>query len=201
MSYRADDEEKHNHRRGDSWEKSAADLPYTPADEQLKAQLALWTVGEPSRTLDERVLENYRRHSVPFWKRAFVSSVRVPVPVAAAAVLLLLALSFLAVRPVRSSAPQPSADEAPAKVSAVDTPAEREQVASSPVNIEKGNHRRVRSIQQKRRKYTARRTDNGKATAQEGLSGHVFTRGDLSGFQPVGQMRIEVIRGTKTNED
>jgi hypothetical protein len=69
-------------------------------DEALSRLLAHWTPPTVDEALDQRVLTSYRREvrAVPFWKRLFVTSIRVPLPVAVAAIVLLLVAMAFALR-------------------------------------------------------------------------------------------------------
>ena len=64
----------------------------------LSELLKSWEVPETPHSLNRRVLADYRQHvnRVPFWKKIFTSSVRIPMPlVLAQAALLLVAGAFL----------------------------------------------------------------------------------------------------------
>jgi hypothetical protein len=78
----------------------------------------------------------------------------------------------------------------------------QEKIVTRTVYVEKSRERNLRLKRQTRSRYIADVQNNAKPKAQdERPSDRVFTRADLSGFQPVGQVRIEVIRGTRINED
>ncbi len=64
----------------------------------LKELLKSWEVPEVPNSLNRRVISDYRQHvnRVPFWKKIFMSSVRIPMPLMLAqAALLLVAGAFV----------------------------------------------------------------------------------------------------------
>jgi hypothetical protein len=78
-------------------------------DAVLGSILREWRVPDPSRGLDERVLDSYRGkvHARPLWQRFFFASVRVPLPVAALAMALIFIAAAVAIRrqPVATTVP------------------------------------------------------------------------------------------------
>lgn len=82
-----------------------------PEDDDLTPILKAWRVEEAPAAVERRVLEAFRSArpaTPPFWRRAFSTSVRVPVPLLAGLVLVCLtSLGLL----LRGSPPKPSEGE------------------------------------------------------------------------------------------
>jgi hypothetical protein len=82
-----------------------------PERDELSRVLTRWEAPAPPSSLDDRIMESYRRDYVdrePFWQRFFSSSIRVPLPVAVAIVVLLMVSATLALR----RTPAPAVQEA-----------------------------------------------------------------------------------------
>lgn len=203
MNYKTDHENEFTGERGGAFAESANYQHDLSADEELKARLERWEAPASPRSLDLRVMAAYRKqHSAPFWRRALDSSIRVPVPIAAAVILLFFASGFLALRAAQAPTPQEVSYQATPEVKVIEVPVVQERVVTRTVYVEKKRDRKAQPSKQARSRYIAEIRNNDEPAARdEGESGRFFTRANLSGFQPVEQMRIEIIRRTRTNED
>jgi hypothetical protein len=203
MSNRTDNNDGTSGRRGLYPGDGAGGPHHLSRDEELKALLNSWEAPVTSRSLDQRVMAAYRnRHSAPFWKRALFSSINVPVPVAAAVILLLFTSGFLALRLTRTSTSQEAFRQPPPEIRVIEVPVVQERVVTRTIYVDKTGGRRARPGKQAGGNQTAEVGNAAPSPARdEESTGKFFTRADLSGFEPVSQMRIEVIRGTKSDED
>ncbi|HEY7544993.1 MAG TPA: hypothetical protein VID27_08930 [Blastocatellia bacterium] len=169
-------------------------------DEEMRALLESWKAADAPASLDHRMMAAYRREmSPPFWKRALASSIRVPLPVAAAVILLLLALGIVA---LRSSPIQVITNLGPPETRVVEVPVVQEKIVTRTIYVEKKRSAKMTADRQTPGQYIAQTQGRDKRiTANQESSGQYFTLANLSGFQPVSQMKIEVIKGAKTDEN
>lgn len=176
-----------------------------PPDPELRALLSSWDAPEASGTLDRRLLASFRaeQQSIvrpPLWRRALTSSVRIPLPIAGVCAVALIATSAaLALRPSRITFESTPLASPPAATRLVEVPVVRERVVTRTVFVGKKD----RAARQKERQsvITANATDaaensEGRAGEQTGY----FTRVNMTEFQPAGEMKIRVIKGSRRDE-
>jgi hypothetical protein len=140
---------------------------------------------------------------VPVWKRIFETRLRVPLPVAAAIILALLASIVMALlRPSVANvtlrpAPAIVLTEAPPRT--IEVPVFRERVVTRTVYVEKKSKEKGEA----RRPAPALRPDETALTAshaeKESGQGGLFTRANLTDFQPPDELRIRIVK--RSNED
>lgn len=139
-------------------------------------------------------------HPIPFWKRFLEMKLHVPVPVAAVFLIALLTLSVLALR-FSPTSPAPTVAQQPALTlqpppSVVEVPIVQEKVVIRTVFVEK-TKREMRgeglaSATSERSAPLARDKENN----QEKL----LTRASLTDFQPPDELRIRIIKRSKSDE-
>ena len=132
----------------------------------------------------------------PLWRRILTARLPVPVPLAAVITLALLGSILLALRPSTTEAqatPQPTvAATAPPKV--IEVPVFRERLVTRTVYVEKRQREKTeaRSASPTPRReettLTALHTDN------ESGEGGIFTRANLTGFQPPDELKIRIVK-------
>jgi anti-sigma factor RsiW len=139
------------------------------------------------------------RHE-PLWKRFFALKLRVPVPVAIAVAIALVSITVLALRssvtvPAQTVAAQPL-PETPATPRLVEVPIVHEKVVTRTVYLEKTRHGTRDGLDQpfKTQRITPVRRE--KEDGQDSL----YTRASLTDFQPPDEMRIRIIRRSKSDE-
>ncbi|MBO0719672.1 MAG: hypothetical protein J2P41_02560 [Blastocatellia bacterium] len=156
----------------------------TGADRELKNLLNEWTVPEPTAALGERVFSNYRSqfHRREWW-RWVAGSIRLPVPVAAMAGLLLCATSYLAVRKATTHSVKIVTVSAPTKVVEVPVPVIQERVVTRVV-------------------YAKRNAgDRSAPDVPAPIEGNkAIAKVDMTGFRPVSEIKIIVVKGDESNE-
>jgi len=168
-------------------------------DKELTEWLSGWKVSEPSRLLDLRVMAAYRnRNRTAVWRRFIASSISVPVPIAAAAVLLLFGSGLFSTRLLRNT-PRQAAEPAPLSASVIEVPVLQDRIVTHTIYVQNGKAKQARS--NARARIVDGTAGEIRPTQDNRPAGGSFTLADLSGFEPVSQMRIEVIKGAKTNED
>ena len=203
MNYETEDKEIPVDERGKSFSKNSDRSPEDSTNEEMRALLESWKAPDAPASLDHRVMAAYRREmSPPFWKRALASSIRVPLPAAAAVILLLLASSLVALRSARSSPIQIVTNPEPPEVRMVEVPVVQEKIVTRTVYVEKKRGAKTTANRQTPGQYITQTPGrDNRITANKEASGQYFTLANLSGFQPVSQMKIEVIKGAKTDEN
>ena len=154
-------------------------------DRELSVLLKQWQAPEVTAGLDARVAAAARRQlsRVPLWKRLLTARIPVPAPVAALALVLLSATTFLAIRslkPVPVPMPQAAAAVAQAKI---DIPAPR--VAE--INPAKAAETKPDQPPDP----AAKKADAGSA---------YVTHVDLTGFEPVKELKIRILPRGNNNE-
>lgn len=158
------------------------------ADLELKNILDEWLAPEPTAALGERVFSDYRRHFQrrAWWRRWLAASIRLPVPVAAMVGVLLFATSYLAVRRATTHSVAVVPVITPAKVIKVPVPVIQERVVTRVVYAK---DRRPKVRESSAPDFLAP-IDENKALAQT----------DLTGFRPVSEIKIIVMKGDESNE-
>lgn len=140
----------------------------------------------------------------PFWKRILTARLPLPVPVAAVIAIALLVSSVLALRrstaDVIQAAPQTlSADAAQPRL--IEVPVIREKVVTRTVYVEK----RMRESNNARRQAPPVDSDGSSLTARnsdrENRQANLFTRVNLTDFQPPDEMRIRIIKRRSLDEN
>jgi hypothetical protein len=152
-------------------------------DGELNVLLKKWQAPEVSAILDARIAEAAQRQfqRSPLWKRLLTARIPVPAPVAALALVLLCATTFLAIRSQKPApAPEPRAAAAQAQI---DIPAHR----GVEVNPAIANETRP----DLRLDPAAKKVDHGSA---------YVTRVDLTGFEPVKELKIRILPRGNNNE-
>jgi hypothetical protein len=143
-----------------------------------------------------------RAESVPFWKRLFTASIRVPAPIAATAMLLLLATSILALsllarpapEPVVLAAPDSSRGEAAPQIKFIEVPIVQEKIITQTIYVPRRNRNggdapaRENIAEARRRNAPAQGADATPA------------RANLSGFKPAGEVNLRIIKGSDARE-
>jgi anti-sigma factor RsiW len=160
-----------------------------------------WTDYHAS--LEERLktIAGADNNVIPFWRRALSASFRVPAPLAAAAAILFVALSVLAVRSLMTPAVinqrTNEATAAAGEVRFVEVPVEKrvveEKVVTRTVYVARpaarvGNQPApsVRDLQE--------------MTARQSKDESNPVRSSLNGFQPPGDVKLTVIKGSFDDE-
>lgn len=138
---------------------------------------------------------------VPFWRRAARTSFSIPVPVGIAAALLLAATSVLAIRSfiiqpkTNSAASEPTAQT---KVQYVEVPVVQrvveERVVTRTVYVTK------RAQQSAPSAPTVQNLPDMTANNSKGESVSPSARSTLSGFQPPGDVKLTVIKGSYSDD-
>ncbi|MFL6207426.1 MAG: anti-sigma factor family protein [Pyrinomonadaceae bacterium] len=130
-----------------------------------------------------------RRSALSSLRRGLTATLRVPVPVALAAGLLLVVLSARVLR----NAPAPPQVAAAAPVRVVEVPVVQEKIVTRTVYVIRNENRLTqRKVQATRTTLAARRADD--KTKQQA------TPDALVGFQPAGEVKLRVIKGSFTHE-
>jgi hypothetical protein len=184
-------------------ERGRGDDAAPPCDGELKALLAAWDAPRPSAAMDEKMFAAYRANfrRAPLWKRLFAAQIRVPVPVAAALALLAGALGWLALG--QSSSP----DSPPAPVvqtRVVEVPVVHEKVVTRTVYVTRPAAAPAATLAASRA-ATAPPRAAVQSAPPVSLSSQVagdsaYTSVDLSGFQPVDEIKVTVIKGKNHDE-
>jgi hypothetical protein len=152
-------------------------------DLELNVLLKKWQAPEVPAVLDARIAEEAQRQfrHMPLWKRLLTARIPVPAPAAVLALVLLSATTFLAVRslkPTPASTPQAAAAQAK-----IDIPAPRMAEANPAKATEvKADLRPVPA---------AKKADPGSA---------YVTHVDLTGFEPVKELKIRILPRGNNNE-
>ncbi len=133
----------------------------------------------------------------PFWRRALAARLTVPAPAAAAIALALLVSSVLALRPRTAAAPSPAPSAqtvtATQPLPTLPVPVVSERVVTRVVYVEK---RRREKRDGRRLAPFAERSEGALASGREKESGQggLFTRANLTDFQPANELKIRVIK-------
>jgi hypothetical protein len=136
---------------------------------------------------------------VPWLRRALTARWSVPAPAAVAALLLLACLTPLALRSAppavapssRKNEPAPAANEPP-PVRTVEVPVVREKIVTRTVYVA----RPARKVTRATRTNDARLASESSPVVGKPATG----RDTLTGFQPAGDVRLRVIKGSFENE-
>jgi hypothetical protein len=177
-----------------------ADEPAEPpgAGDELKYALLRWEAPGTPDSLERRALASYRAEirAVPFWRRAFTSSIPVPVPAALAALLL---LSFAAPALLRN--PALGAQQTPPlvveRVVTVEVPVTKTEVVTRVVYRDRA---RSQSGRPGTRSNSAGAKNMTLAVVNREDTQGLFTGTDLSGFQLNEAMSLKVIKKAEAYE-
>lgn len=136
----------------------------------------------------------------PFWRRAFAARLTLPAPAAAVMALALLVSSLMALRPRTPPAPPPAPQPTAAAA------AQPIQVRPSPVVVEKVVTRVVYVERRRRERREAPAAVRGEPALasgreKESVQGGLFTRANLTDFQPAGELKIRVIKRSNSDEN
>lgn len=134
----------------------------------------------------------------PFWRRAFAARLTLPAPAAAVIALALLVSSVMALRPRTTAAPSPAARP---QAAAATQPTQVQP--APPVVVEKVVTRVVYVERRRRGKREARRDEPALAAGREkeSVQGGLFTRANLTDFQPANELKIRVIKRSNSDEN
>jgi anti-sigma factor RsiW len=139
-------------------------------------------------------------HNEPFWKRLFWLRLHIPAPVAAMFVISLLTLSVLAFRSSTRPLAQTPAPEPPAAAQlsprVIEVPVIREKVITRTVYVEKMR----RDLNGDRGQLAKSRSSVPSVPEKDDGPDRIFTRASLTDFQPPDEMRIRVIKRSKSYE-
>jgi len=154
-------------------------------DRELNVLLKKWRAPEVPAVLNARVAEAAQRQfrHTSLWKRLLTARIPVPVPVATLALVLLSATTFLAVhsqKPAPATAPQAAAAVVQAKI---DIPAPR--------RVEVNPAMATETRPDLRQDPAAKKVDPGSA---------YVTHVDLTGFEPVKELKIRILPRGNNNE-
>ncbi len=158
-----------------------------------------WT--EYHSKLEARLDEAARADAVviPFWRRAFQSSFRVPVPVAAAAAILLAATSLLAMRSFLSQPKLETGTNEPTaaaeQVRVVEVPVEKRVVEEKIVTRTVYVQKRLRAVNQ-----AAPSVQNLEDITAKNSKETNPARSTLNGFLPPSDVNMTVIKGSFKDE-
>lgn len=138
------------------------------------------------------------RRRAPLWKRIFTARLPIPVPVAAVITLALLVSSVLALRPstkdvaIQTQPTIATATAAPPTV--IEVPVFREKVVTRTVYVWKKQREKI----EERRESPTLQLDETALTARhvedESGEGGIFTRANLTGFQPSDELKIRIVK-------
>ena len=131
----------------------------------------------------------------PFWKRIFAARLPVPVPVAAVITLALLVSSVLALRPSRAAVaasvqPPVATTAVAAPPTVIEVPVFRERVVTRTVYLVKKVREKNEALPAERHETALTAKNAGRASGQGGL----FTRANLTDFQPPDELRIRIVK-------
>lgn len=158
----------------------------------------LQSLANAPQTISRPTTASARLTSAAWWRRMFTASLRVPAPVAAAVAVALVITSALASRPASTNivldAPPQVESSAPVRV--VEVPVVQEKIVTRTIYVARSDKAQAR-----------RATHTGRAAAEQladGTQGRVFTPVapplTLTGFQPAGEVKLRVIKGSFTHE-
>jgi len=178
----------------------------SPEDRELKSLLRASRPPAAPRSLERRVMAAFRVQTAetrpPLWRRFFASSIRIPVPVAATALLLFIgaigATGWMAMRTTDSPAIAPPAPPAPG-MRVVEAPVAQEKIITRTIRgscvepvAPKINPLEMPELS---RKLTPKPSLQNSADDQI-----YFTRASVTGFEPVAEMQVRIIKGGQTDE-
>lgn len=174
-------------------------------DAKLKELLNTWQPPPISSALDEQIFASFKTEfaRAPWWQRFFTASIRIPVPALAAACLLAFAGFGIFAYKIKANASQPIAT-APTittitKTETVEVPVVHEKIVTKIVYVE-------RPVQTPAAKIVPALAPSPLPRNEMKIASHIagdnaYTNVDLSGYQPVEEMRVRIIKGsTKENE-
>jgi hypothetical protein len=185
-------------------ERGRGDEAVPPCDGELKALLAAWDAPHAPAAMDEKIFAAYRANfrRAPLWKRLCAAQIRLPVPVAAALALLVGALGWLSFG--QSSMPgSPPAPLIETKV--VEVPVVHEKVVTRTVYVTRPAAAPAVTLAASRAATAPPRAAAVQPAQPVSLSSQVagdsaYTSVDLSGFQPVDEIKVTVIKGKNHDE-
>jgi hypothetical protein len=172
-------------------------------DPQLAEFLSLYEPPPASRRLDNRILESYRAQQTEsgktrFWARVLTSSVKVPAPLAAAVLLaLIVAIAWVVYTPTASPARALKSPDPVPSVRIVEVPVIQERIVTRTVYLRTKPRRTGGKSNAARQKGSSLALFSSRAE-----NGYVVQQStDLRGFQPVPELKIQVLRRNDRNED
>jgi hypothetical protein len=174
-----------------------------PNEPDFNEALKAWDAPAVPASLDQRVFASYHEHlqRAPFWKRWITASIRVPAPLAAAAALLFLIAGGVALAALKRTPAQTAVMPNPGvttitKTEIVEVPVVKERVVTRVVYVEKPASAPALHAAQLLGTSQPREIKLASHVAGD----NAYTNVDLSGFQPVEEMTVRIIKGSTANE-
>ena len=148
---------------------------------ELSVLLKQWQAPEVPGVLDARIAEVARRQlsCPPLWRRLLIARIPVPAPVAALALVLLSVTTLLAVRS-QTPAPEPMPPTVAQAESPIKAPPE---TVANPIEAPEADSRPIDPA--------ARKADPGST---------YVTQVDLTGFEPVKELKIRILPRENNDE-
>jgi hypothetical protein len=163
--------------------------------------LKTWEAPDVPASLDQRLFASYhaQMNRAPFWQRFFTTSLRVPVPLVAAAGLLLLLAGGVTIA-VLTAAPTQAipVTQTITKTEVVTVPVVEERIVTRVVYLENKTEKNAPSPVNALRPSAP--PPNEIKLASHVAGDNAYTNVDLSGFQPVEEMKVRIIKGSAANE-
>lgn len=132
----------------------------------------------------------------PLWRRILTARLPIPVPLAAVITLALLGSSVLALRPstkeAQAATPRPLTAAAPPKI--IEVPVFREKVVTRTVYVEKRQREKTGAPPASPNPARAEMILTALHTDNESGEGGIFTRANLTGFQPPDELKIRIVK-------
>lgn len=175
-----------------------------PCERELKSLLDAWDAPAASRTLDEKVFASFRTgfQRVPFWKRVFITQVRLPIPVAAVLILLAGALGWVVAGTAKTSGVQVKDQTPIIQTKVVEVPVIQEKIVTRTVYVNR--HERLPEAKNllaaNHGVNSKKQTDKPVSIASQVSGDSAYTSVDLSGFQPVDEIKVTVIKGRNSGD-
>jgi hypothetical protein len=172
-----------------------------PTESKCSEALQAWTAPDIPASLDRRVFASYhaQMNRAPFWQRFFTSSLRVPMPVVAAAGLLLLLAGGVAFAALTAAPTQAvPVTQTITKTEVVTLPVVEERIVTRVVYLENKAEKKAPSPVNTLRPSAP--PPNEIKLASHVAGDNAYTNVDLSGFQPVEEMKVRIIKGSAANE-
>ncbi|HYE75067.1 MAG TPA: hypothetical protein VEF04_17130 [Blastocatellia bacterium] len=175
-----------------------------PCERELKSLLDAWDVPTASSSLDEKVFASYRIgfQRTPFWKRIFTAQVRLPIPVAAMLILLAGALGWTVAGTSKTPIVQVREQSPIIQTKVVEVPVVQEKIVTRTIYVDRKDR-----LPEAKNLLAANQIVNGKKQTDKPVSiasqvsgDSAYTSVDLSGFQPVDEIKVTVIKGRNSGD-
>ena len=145
-----------------------------------------------------------RQRRDPLWKRIFTVRLPVPVPVAAVIMLALLVSSVLALRKPasqRATPVQPAAVATAAPSKVIEVPVVREKIVTRTVYVWKKQREKKEQLRSAPTPASEETALTARHTEKASGEGGIFTRANLTGFQPPDELRIRIVKRSNADEN